>query len=169
MDRLGSCERPSDLQMRALSDSAASVLLLCSRGKQASLSALVALCPWRDQPSRALRQPLLTRALARLLPRPCLPLLHGHYPASLLLRRLCHLPGTALRAFGGHELRRCSRIVIPDSRHNAFQPFCLQPPTAFHWLCDHCLCAAMVAGVASPFGWASGSGLRLYPADSSMQ
>jgi hypothetical protein len=33
-----------------------------------------------------------------LSPPSCLPWLHGHYSASALLRRLCHLPGTVLRA-----------------------------------------------------------------------
>jgi hypothetical protein len=33
-----------------------------------------------------------------LSPPSCLPWLHGHYPASALLRRLCHLPGAVLRA-----------------------------------------------------------------------
>src|SRR5208337_4540140 len=37
--------------------------------------------------------------LSFTLPPSCLPCLHGHYPASSLLRRLCHLPGTVLRAF----------------------------------------------------------------------
>src|SRR5208282_472743 len=32
-----------------------------------------------------------------LSPPSCLPLLHGHYPVSALLRRLCHLSGTVLR------------------------------------------------------------------------
>src|SRR5271166_2253592 len=35
--------------------------------------------------------------LSFTLPPSCLPLLHGHYPASSLLRRLCHLSGTVLR------------------------------------------------------------------------
>ena len=55
---------------------------------------------------------------------PCLPLLHGHYPASPLLRRLCHPPGSALG-------RTFSRLVIPDSRHSNFLPFYLQPPAPF--------------------------------------
>ena len=64
-----------------------------------------------------------------LLPS-CLPLLHGHYPASLLLWRLCHLPG---RFFGplGHERRSFPRIVIPDLRHSSFLPFHLQTPHPF--------------------------------------
>src|SRR4029077_8647708 len=37
--------------------------------------------------------------LSFTLPPSCLPWLHGHYPASTLLRRLCHLPGAVLRAF----------------------------------------------------------------------
>ncbi len=65
-----------------------------------------------------------------LLPS-CLPLLHGHYPASLLLWRLCHLPGTVLRAWNGHERRSFPRLVIPDSRHSSFLPFHLQTPHPF--------------------------------------
>ncbi len=37
------------------------------------------------------------RSFVQRLHLPCLPLLHGHYPASALLRRLCHLSGTVLR------------------------------------------------------------------------
>ena len=103
-----------------------------------------------------------------LLPS-CLPLLHGRYPASSLLRRLCHLPGTLLRTcFPSHERRRLSRIVIPDSRHTIFLPFHLQ---ASHPLplprslslrsrgCRSCLALR---------GSAFGSGLRLCGADSPM-
>src|ERR1700720_332916 len=40
---------------------------------------------------------LCSCVLSFTLPPSCLPLLHGHYPASALLRRLCHLSGTVLR------------------------------------------------------------------------
>src|SRR5690606_13551891 len=72
----------------------------------------------------------LTQLWFGLLPRPCLPLLHGHYTASSLLRRLCHAPGAVLRTcLTGHELRCClPGSVIPHSRHSNFLPFHLQPP-----------------------------------------
>src|ERR1700758_3326820 len=35
--------------------------------------------------------------LSFTLPPSCLPLLHGRYPVSALLRRLCHLSGAVLR------------------------------------------------------------------------
>jgi hypothetical protein len=64
------------------------------------------------------------------LPLPlCLPSLHGHYPASSLLRRLCHLPGRFFEPLG-LERRSSSRIVIPDSRRTNFLPFPLLPPAA---------------------------------------
>lgn len=140
-----------------------------SRGKRPLSAGAGGFVPWRDQPSRALRQSLLSCSWTRLLPRPCLPLLHGRYPASWLLRRLCHLPGTALRAAAGHELRRCSRIVIPDSRHDPFQPFCLQPPSAFHAAADTVFVQQW--SPESPRPWAGHPVLDFVfsPADSSMQ
>ena len=83
-----------------------------------------------EQPSRALLEGHCLVFCFAAFPPLCLPSLHGRYPASSLLRRLCHLPASALRAFG-HELRSCCRIVIPDSLHSNFLPFCLQPPDAF--------------------------------------
>jgi hypothetical protein len=131
------------------------------------LIAQEALCPWREQPLRALRQPFLACALALLLPRPCLPLLHGRYSASSLLRRLCHLLGTVLRtSTTGHELRRCSQIAIPDSRRNAFLPFRPQSPSPLSRACSlahH----ARSRRVASAPRCGFGSRLRLWLADSS--
>jgi hypothetical protein len=74
-----------------------------------------------------------------LLPCPCLPLLCGHYPASWLVRRLCHLLGTVLRTrFADHERRHCSQFVIPDSQCIAFHPFRPHPPSVLcfgvHWI-----------------------------------
>ena len=151
--------------MRTLSDSAASALqglrVEASRhcGQPRGQIALTRTARW------ALRQ-CLCQVPARRLPCPCLPLLHGHYPASSLVRRLCHLPGTALRiAHGDHELRRCSRLVIPDSRCFDFSPFPLQPPHALLPRA-HCLATESVAEVASFHRQAFGSGLRRFPAGS---
>ena len=71
--------------------------------------------------------------LSFTLPPSCLPWLHGHYPASALLRRLCHLPGTVLRALPAAMNAVPSRIVIPDSSRSNFQPFYLHPPHAFRF------------------------------------
>jgi hypothetical protein len=118
--------------MRTSSDSTASALLLASRGKQIPPVAQEISHRGANSPFGALRLALLIRALVDLLPRLCLPLLDGHYPASWLLRRLCHLLGRVLRTgLAGHERPRCSQIVIPDSPHSNFLPFCLQPPHAF--------------------------------------
>src|SRR6516162_8681210 len=68
--------------------------------------------------------------LSFTLPPSCLPWLHGHYPASMLLRRLCHLPGAVLRALCAAMNAAPSRIVIPDSCRSNFQPFYLHPPDA---------------------------------------
>jgi hypothetical protein len=68
-----------------------------------------------------------------LSPPSYLPWLHGHYPASTLLRRLCHLPGTVLRALPAAMNAVPSRIVIPDSCRSNFQPFYLHPPHAFRF------------------------------------
>jgi len=65
-----------------------------------------------------------------LSPPSYLPWLHGHYPASTLLRRLCHLPGAVLRALPAAMNAAPSRLVIPDSCHSNFQPFYLHPPYA---------------------------------------
>ena len=65
-----------------------------------------------------------------LSPPSYLPWLHGHYPASTLLRRLCHLPGTVLRALPAAMNAAPSRLVIPDSSRSNFQPFYLHPPYA---------------------------------------
>jgi hypothetical protein len=97
----------------------------------------------------------------------CLPSLHGHYPASSLLRRLCHLPGTVLRA-SGHELRSFPQLVIPDSRRSNFLPFCLLPPHAF--LPPRSLSHRRVGRQSrlALHGSASGSRLRLSLAGSPM-
>jgi len=71
--------------------------------------------------------------LSFTLPPSCLPWLHGHYPASTLLRRLCHLPGAVLRALPAAMNAAPSRIVIPDSCRSNFQPFYLHPPHAFRF------------------------------------
>jgi hypothetical protein len=87
----------------------------------------------RSSPGSALagtRGEITSCSLVLARPPSCLPLLHERYLASALLRKLCHLPGTALRAFG-HELRSLPRIVIPDSPRSNFLPFCLQLPYAF--------------------------------------
>jgi hypothetical protein len=68
-----------------------------------------------------------------LSPPSCLPWLHGHYPASALLRRLCHLPGTVLRALPAAMNAAPSRIVIPDSSRSNFLPFYHHPPHAFRF------------------------------------
>src|SRR5262249_45018211 len=68
--------------------------------------------------------------LSFTLPPSCLPWLHGHYPVSSLLRRLCHLPGAVLRALHAAMNAAPSRIVIPDSCRSNFQPFYLHPPYA---------------------------------------
>jgi hypothetical protein len=68
-----------------------------------------------------------------LSPPSYLPWLHGHYPASTLLRRLCHLPGTVLRALPAAMNAVPSRIAIPDSCRSNFQPFYLHPPYAFRF------------------------------------
>ena len=120
--------------MRTLSNSRRPFSRLTCRGwrRNPALSRK-AFCLWREQPSWALRQSLLSRSQVSPLPCPCLPLLHGHYPASSLLRRLCHLLGAVLRTcLADHERRRCSQIVIPDSRRNAFLPFRSQPPSVLH-------------------------------------
>jgi hypothetical protein len=79
-----------------------------------------------------------------LSPPSCLPWLHGHYPASALLQRLCHLPGAVLRALPAAMNAAPSRIVIPDSSRSNFQPFYLHPPHA-PLSYAHCLAAGQVA------------------------
>jgi hypothetical protein len=76
--------------------------------------------------------------LCSLSPPSCLPWLHGHYPASSLLRRLCHLPGTVLRALQAAMNAVPSRLVIPDSYRSNFRPFYLHPPHAFLSFCSLC-------------------------------
>src|SRR6202035_1698375 len=73
---------------------------------------------------------LCSCVLSFTLPPSCLPLLHGHYPASALLRRLCHLSGTVLRTLCQSCTPFLSRIVIPDSCRSNFRPFYLHPPHA---------------------------------------
>jgi hypothetical protein len=72
------------------------------------------------------------------LPPSCLPWLHGRYPASSLLPRLCHLPGTVLRALPAAMNAVPPRLVIPDSSRSNFRPFYLQSPHAFLSLSAHC-------------------------------
>ena len=73
---------------------------------------------------------LCSCVLSFTLPPSCLPLLHGHYPVSALLRRLCHLSGTVLRTLCRSSTPFLSRIVIPDSCRSNFRPFYLHPPHA---------------------------------------
>jgi hypothetical protein len=58
------------------------------------------------------------------------PLTPRVLPASSLLRRLCHLPGTVLRAFYGAWTLFPTQVVIPDSYRSNFRPFYLQPTYA---------------------------------------
>src|ERR1700745_3393466 len=76
--------------------------------------------------------------LCSLSPPSCLPWLHGHYPASSLLQRLCHLPATVLRALLAAINAVPSRLLIPDSSRSNFRPFYLQPPHAFLSFCSLC-------------------------------
>src|ERR1700745_4469935 len=69
--------------------------------------------------------------LSFTLPPSCPPWLHVRYPASALLRRLCHLPDTVLRALPTAMNAVPSRIVIPDSCRSTFHTFYLHPPLAF--------------------------------------
>jgi hypothetical protein len=84
----------------------------------------------------------------------------GRYPASALLRRLCHLPGTVLRALPAAMNAVPSRIVIPDSSRSNFQPFYLHPPHAFRCprslsrRCSVSLCCRSPFPGSFPF-WAS--------------
>ena len=83
--------------------------------------------------------PLLRRVLLRMASLSLSRLfLRGRYPASSLLRRLCHLPGTVLRALLAAMNAVPSRLVIPDSYRSNFQPFYLQPPHAFLSFCSLC-------------------------------
>jgi hypothetical protein len=68
-----------------------------------------------------------------LSPPSYLPWLHGHYPASSLLRRLCHLPGAVLRPLRAAMNAAPSRLVIPDSCRSNFLPFYHHPPHAFRF------------------------------------
>jgi hypothetical protein len=142
---------------------------LMFRGKQLSTLVPGGYFPLARSAPKALRQSWWAQLRFGLLSCPCLPWLHGHYPASWLLWRLCQLPGTALRTPSSHEHRHCSRLLIPDSRHHHFQPFRLQRPPAFPFPCSLSRHEWVVGVAESLRGSASDSGLRLFRAGSPMQ